>query len=108
MVEGLARIISGLPHADAASAAHDLGTPILERLQQLLPQASGALLQTPLQQHAVICIMPLLNAETENAASPRWEAAVSEGLRSSCRAGMDATTPSFISFLMARTTHASL
>ena len=49
MVEGLARIIAGLPAAEAASAALELGTPILEHLQQLLPQASGATPTRPIK-----------------------------------------------------------
>lgn len=44
LVEGLARVISGLPPADAAAAALELGTPVLESLQQLMPQASGVML----------------------------------------------------------------
>jgi hypothetical protein len=41
-MEGLARVIAGLPPPEASAAALQLGTPVLERLQQLMPQLSGA------------------------------------------------------------------
>ena len=42
IVEGLARIAAALRPEDAAQAALQVGTPMLQRLQQLLAQASGA------------------------------------------------------------------
>ncbi len=42
-MEGLARLIAGLPPPEASAAAAQLGTPVLERLQQLMPQLSSAI-----------------------------------------------------------------